>query len=106
MTAADDTSPRAEWIEVATFSTGLEADIAKSALEDADIPVLVRSNAPGIFGLAFQGVVAGGISLHVPTPEIDRARELLATSTDRHLSLLDDDFEGEASDVDDGPLAP
>lgn len=106
MTAADETSPRAEWIEVATFATGLEADIAKSALEDADIPVLVRSNAPGIFGLAFQGVVAGGISLHVPTPELERARELLATPTDRHLSLLDDEFEGDAGAIEDGPLAP
>ncbi|WP_373061083.1 putative signal transducing protein [Gemmatimonas sp.] len=90
MTAADDMSGRAEWIEVATFSTGLEADIARDTLEGADIPVLVRSNAPGIFGLAFQGVVVGGIALHVPTPEFERARELLDTPPERHLSLDDE----------------
>jgi len=91
MTAADDMSGRAEWVEIATFSTGLEADIARDTLEGADIPVLVRSNAPGIFGLAFQGVVVGGIALHVPTPEVERARELLATSPERHLSLDDNE---------------
>ena len=106
MTAADDTSARAEWIEVATFSTGLEADIAKGALEDADIPVLVRSNAPGIFGLAFQGVVAGGVALHVPTPELERARELLNPPDDRHLSLVDDEFDGDTGDTGDAPLTP
>jgi len=91
MTAADDMSERAEWIQVATFSTGLEADIARNTLEGADIPVLVRSNAPGIFGLAFQGVVVGGIALHVPTPEVERARELLDSPPERHLSLDDDE---------------
>lgn len=106
MSAADETTARAEWIEVATFATGLDADIAKSALEDADIPVLVRSNAPGIFGLAFQGVVAGGIALHVPTPELERARELLATAPVRHLSLDDDEHEGDAGNIDDAPLSP
>ncbi len=106
MSAADETTPRAEWIEVATFATGLEADIAKSALEGADIPVMVRSNAPGIFGLAFQGVVAGGIALHVPTPELERARELLAPDPDRHLSLTDDEQEGDAGSIDDAPVTP
>ena len=103
MPAADEASPRAEWIEVATFATGLDADIAKSALEDADIPVLVRSDAAGIFGLAFQGVVAGGIALHVPTPEFARARELLDTAPDRHLNLVDDDQDGDVGNIDDAP---
>ncbi len=84
-------APRAEWVEVASYSTGLEADMAKNALELADIPVLVRSNAAGIFGLAFQGAVAGGVALHVPTPEFERARELLAVPADHHLSLIGDD---------------
>jgi len=106
MTEADDTTARAEWIEVATFNTGLEADIARAALEDADIPVLVRSNAPGIFGFAYQGGVAGGVALHVPTPELERARELLATPDNGHLSLVDDDFEDDMGDESDAPLSP
>ncbi len=93
MTDAQDTSARAEWIEVGTFSTGLEADIARGVLEDADIPVLIRSNAAGIFGLAFQGAVVGGIALHVPTPELERARELIATLNNRRLTLVDDDWD-------------
>ncbi len=99
-------SVRAEWIEVATFSTGLEADIAQGILEDADIPVLVRSNAPGIFGLAYQGVVVGGIALQVPTPEFERARELLAAPTSQHLTLVDDDSDGDDGDADDTPVTP
>jgi Putative prokaryotic signal transducing protein len=91
MNIDDEETARAEWVEVATFSTGLEADMAKNALEQAEIPVLVRSNASGIFGLAFQGVVAGGIALQVPSPEFDRARELLSAQETRDLALMDDD---------------
>jgi len=86
-----DDESRAEWVQVASFATGLEADIAKNTLEDDGIPVLVQSNAPGIFGLAYQGGVAGGVRLHVPTPEVSRARELLAAMQPRHLDLVTDD---------------
>ena len=72
--SADD---RAEWTTVATYATGLEADIARAALEEADIPVLVRSNSTGIFGPAFQGTVPGGVVLQVPSPESERALTLL-----------------------------
>jgi hypothetical protein len=97
MSAADDTAGRARWVEVASYSTGLEADMARDALELADIPVLVRSNAPGIFGLSYQGAVAGGVSLQVPSPELERARALLEEQAARHLSIVDDD-------IDDVPL--
>ena len=81
---------RAEWVAIGSYANGLEADIARSLLESADIPVLVRSNAPGIFGLAFQGNVAGGITLHVPTPLAERA-----------VSMLDNaDSAGDAYDAD------
>lgn len=68
---------QAEWIAVATVSTGFEADIARQSLEAEGIPVLVRSNAPGIFGASFQGAVTGGISIQVPSPIAERARALL-----------------------------
>ena len=77
MNTPDDAVDRAEWVSIGSYATGLEADMAKSTLEAAHIPVLVRSNAPGIFGLAYQGNVAGGITLHVPTPEVSRALDLL-----------------------------
>lgn len=91
MTTDDELGARAEWVEVATYSTGLEADMAKNALEQAEIPVLVRSNASGIFGLAFQGVVAGGIALQVPSPEFDRARALLSAQDAQELVIVDED---------------
>ncbi len=67
----------AEWMPVASFGTGLEADIAKATLEEAGIPARVVSNRAGVFGLTFQGFVPGGITLEVPSPELERARDLL-----------------------------
>ena len=77
MHTPDDVADRAEWVSIGSYATGLDADMAKNTLEAANIPVLVRSNAPGIFVLAYQGNVAGGITLHVPTPEVTRALDLL-----------------------------
>ena len=54
---------RAAWVTVGTFATGLEADIARGRLEADGIPVLLQSDTAGIFGLAFQGNIAGGIAL-------------------------------------------
>lgn len=68
---------RATWVIVGTYATGLEADIARELLEGEGIPVLLRSDTAGIFGLAFQGNIAGGIALQVPSPEAERARALL-----------------------------
>lgn len=67
----------AEWIPVASFSTGLEADRARAVLEAAGIPVLTRSDQAGIFGLTFQGAMPRGVTLSVPSPEVNRAGELL-----------------------------
>ncbi|HEV8355917.1 MAG TPA: hypothetical protein VGQ17_04025 [Gemmatimonadales bacterium] len=67
----------AAWTPVASFSTGLEADIAGAALEEAGIPFRLRSNRAGVFGLTFQGFLPGGITLEVPSPELERARDLL-----------------------------
>ena len=68
----------AEWIKLATYGTGLEADIARARLEEAEIPVQVRGHQQtGVFGPSFQGSVPGGIEVYVPSPEVGRARELL-----------------------------
>ena len=68
---------RAEWVKLATFGSGLEADLARETLEAAEIPVQVRGQHIGLFGPAFQGPVPGGLDLYVPSPELDRARDLL-----------------------------
>lgn len=70
------------WTSIGVFATGLEADIAREALEDADIPVLVRGDQPGIFGSGFQGTVPGGIELLVPDTALLQARERLGRDDD------------------------
>lgn len=69
---------RAEWVAVGTYTTGLEADIARGMLESSDIPVLTKGEQPGIFGGGYAGNISGGIVLHVPSPEVERAKQLLS----------------------------
>lgn len=71
-----------EWVRLATFDTGLEVDLARTRLEQEDIPVLVRGEQTGTFGPSFWGRVPGGIEMYVPSPELERARELLDDTTD------------------------
>ncbi len=73
----DPTQPHAHWVPVGTYPTGLAADMARQLLDEQGIPVLAQSDAAGIFGLGFQGAVTGGVTLHVPSPEVERARQLL-----------------------------
>jgi hypothetical protein len=75
----DDTEhgEQAKWVVIATFSTGFEADMARQRLAAEGIPVLVESNAPGIFGASYQGAVTGGITLQVPSPVSEWAHSLL-----------------------------
>ncbi len=67
----------AEWVKLATFASGLDADIARATLEEADIPVQVRGQHIGAFGPSFQGQVPGGVDVYVPSPELGRARDLV-----------------------------
>lgn len=66
-----------DWVELATFGTGFEADLARQSLTDAEIPCLLRGNQAGMFGAGFQGPVMGGIALYVPSTAIDTARDVL-----------------------------
>ncbi len=67
----------ADWVQLATFGTGFEADLAQQTLTEAEIPCLLRGNQAGMFGAGFQGPVMGGIALYVPSTVIDTARDLL-----------------------------
>ena len=67
----------AEWVPIGNFNTAFEADMIRQTLEAEGIPVLTKSDAPGIFGAGFQGAVTGGVTLCVPSPELDRAQALL-----------------------------
>ena len=63
------------WSVLATYSSGLEADIAMGALEEAGIPALRdNNNAAGIFGVSFQGTTPQGFTIRVPTEALEDAR--------------------------------
>jgi hypothetical protein len=63
------------WSVLATYSSGLEADIAMAQLETAQIPALRdNNNAVGIFGPGFQGTTPQGFTIRVPTGALDDAR--------------------------------
>jgi Putative prokaryotic signal transducing protein len=67
------------WRVLATFASGLEADIAIARLEEAEIPALRDSHdAAGIFGAGFQGTTSRGVTVHVPAQVLDEARAVLA----------------------------
>lgn len=66
-----------EWVQLATFATGFEADLAQQSLNEAEIPCLLRGNQAGMFGAGFQGPVMGGIMLYVPSTAVETARDLL-----------------------------
>ncbi len=71
-----------DWVKIATTGTGFEADAMRATLEEAGIPVLVRGNQAGIFGVGFQGPVIGGIDVLVPSDAVARARELIDVDDD------------------------
>jgi len=63
------------WQVLATYASGLEADIAMAQLEAAEIPAVRDSNdTVGIFGAGFQGATAKGFTVRVPAAALEDAR--------------------------------
>jgi hypothetical protein len=68
--------PKDNWTELASYSSGFEADLAIGQLESAGIPALRDSNdTVGIFGPGFQGATSRGITVSVPASLLDEARK-------------------------------
>ncbi|HUX34125.1 MAG TPA: DUF2007 domain-containing protein [Gemmatimonadaceae bacterium] len=66
------------WTKLTTFSSALEADVAVSQLEAAEIPAIARGNdIVGIFGPGFQGATAKGVDVLVPAAALEDARMVL-----------------------------
>jgi len=72
----------AGWEAVITYTTTFEADVAKAALEQAGIPVLVKGADVGMFGGAFSGPTAHGVTLYVPADRLDDARDIVPPTPD------------------------
>jgi putative signal transducing protein len=71
------------WSILATYSSGLDADIAMGQLEQAGIPALRDNNsAAGIFGFSFQGTTPQGFTVRVPTDALEDARAVVILPED------------------------
>ena len=65
------------FVPLANFPNGFEADMARQQLEDAGIPVLVKALQGGMFGPGYLGPLPGGVTLLVPSPDLESSRDLL-----------------------------
>ena len=63
---------------IATFRSGLEADIAVARLRGAGVPAQARGNdISGVFGFGFQGPTSRGVDVLVPASFAAKARGIL-----------------------------
>jgi len=70
-----------QWIKLANFPSGLEADIAVERLRAAGLHAEARGNdVVGIFGPGFQGSTPRGVDVFVPDSELADARDVLHTT--------------------------
>lgn len=65
------------WTQIASYGSGIEADMACATLQSAGIPFRLKGDRAGVFGLTFQGTLAQGLALMVPAAQADEARDLL-----------------------------
>lgn len=72
------TSPH--WALLRECATVFEAELLRSTLEEAEIPVFVQGQQPGIFGAGFQGAIVSGVQVLVPSTVLDEAREIIEDS--------------------------
>ena len=74
-----ETAPRSKWVACRQYGSELEATIAVAILDGSGIPAIVRSNdSVGLFGSAFQGFSAMGVTLLVPSLALAAAQTVLA----------------------------
>lgn len=66
-----------QFVPLANYPNGFAADLVRQQLEDEGILVLVKALQGGMFGAGYLGPVTGGVTLFVPSPELDRAKALL-----------------------------
>jgi len=66
-----------DFVEIARFSSRLEAETIGHALDQYDIPFLVQSADVGMFGPGMIGTSPAGAELLVPRDRVDEVRELL-----------------------------
>ena len=67
-----------EWVSIARYAAGFEADLAVARLETEGILAIARANdITGIFGPGFGGATSRGVDVLVPSDAVTAARALL-----------------------------
>ena len=67
-----------EWVSIARYAAGFEADLAVARLETEGILAIARGNdITGLFGPGFGGATSRGVDVLVPSDAVDAARALL-----------------------------
>jgi len=82
-----------ELVEIARFSSRLEAESIGHALDQYGIAFVVRSDDVGIFGPGMTGWSPQGASLWVAAHKVDEVRELISCVA-APLEELDSEEEG------------
>ena len=67
-----------EYREIARFPSRLEAEAIGHALDQYDIPFLVKADDVGMFGPGMTGWSPQGAGLWVPVERMEEVRELLS----------------------------
>ncbi|MCB1036989.1 MAG: hypothetical protein KDD47_24390 [Acidobacteria bacterium] len=88
------------FVEIARFTSRMEAETVGHALDPFGIPFLVQSSDVGIFGPGMTGWTPGGARLMVPEDHQARVEELLTCV----VQPVDED--GEPLDLDSPAQAP
>lgn len=65
------------WVRIASFATGVEAEMAREQLQSAGIAAIIHGEGSGLFGAGFQGSLPSGVTLSVPKGDAERAHTLL-----------------------------
>jgi hypothetical protein len=66
------------FVQIARFSSRLEAETVGHALDQHEIPFLVRADDVGVFGPGMVGTSPVGAGLLVPEEAVDRVKQLLS----------------------------
>ena len=74
-----ESTRRSQWVACHQYGSELEASIGVAILDGSGIPAIIRSNdSVGLFGSAFQGFSAMGVTLMVPSGALAAAQTALA----------------------------
>lgn len=65
-----------EWVMLMSCSSGLEAEMVVSQLEQAGILAWARTDSHGLFGPGFLGPSPQGVGVMVPAQAMEAAREI------------------------------